>query len=99
MPRLAALRFLERVQLRDLERTRHWIAAEEGRAAETATTQPQPPPPEWVVDRKIVHSGDCWAADKRSQAITRKQAIEALTQHQKQPCDVCRPDTSLSVLD
>jgi len=32
--RLALLRFLERVQLRDLERTRQWIADEERREAE-----------------------------------------------------------------
>ncbi|MFE7567955.1 DUF6233 domain-containing protein [Streptomyces sp. NPDC057539] len=51
------------------------------------------------MDRKIVHSGDCWVAEQRSQAITREQAIQALTQHQKQPCDVCRPDTALGVLD
>ncbi|WP_172629517.1 hypothetical protein [Streptomyces sp. NL15-2K] len=34
LPRLAMLRFLERVQERDLARTRRWIADEERREAE-----------------------------------------------------------------
>ncbi|MFJ9033035.1 DUF6233 domain-containing protein [Streptomyces sp. NPDC102274] len=98
--RLEALRFLEKVQLRDLERTRRWIAMEEGRTAETATRQP---PPEWVVERRVeqktVHVGDCWVAGKKAQPITREQAVAAFTEHGAQPCDVCRPDTALGVLD
>ncbi|MFJ1581303.1 DUF6233 domain-containing protein [Streptomyces sp. NPDC088182] len=65
--RLYALRVLERVQLRDLARTRRWIAEEEGHVAEIATRRPPPPPPEWVVERGIdarrspvaIHAGDC----------------------------------------
>ncbi|MFJ2669146.1 DUF6233 domain-containing protein [Streptomyces sp. NPDC087525] len=65
--RLYALRVLERVQLRDLARTRRWIAEEEGHVAEIAARRPPPPPPEWVVERGIdgrrspvaIHAGDC----------------------------------------
>ncbi|MFD3913387.1 DUF6233 domain-containing protein [Streptomyces sp. NPDC058603] len=87
--RLEALRFLEKVQLRDLERTRRWIAAEEGRAAEIADRRPPPPPPEWVAERGIsanrepiaVHGGTCSMARGKLQALTREQAVEALTVH------------------
>ncbi|MCL7377451.1 DUF6233 domain-containing protein [Streptomyces sp. 35G-GA-8] len=102
--RLEALRFLEKVQLQNLERTRRWIAVEEGRAAEAAVERPSPPL-EWVVEQGIgarpvdtLHVGSCWVPGKRAQSITRQQAA-AMFAGQGQACDVCRPDTSLGVLD
>ncbi|WP_326811658.1 DUF6233 domain-containing protein [Streptomyces scopuliridis] len=104
--RLEALRFLLRVQERDLERTRRWIAAEEGRAAEVAARRPPPPPPEWVAERGIsanrepiaIHAGACSMARGKLQALTREQAVEALAVHGIRPCQLCRPDTDLGLL-
>ncbi|MFJ9029787.1 DUF6233 domain-containing protein [Streptomyces sp. NPDC102274] len=104
--RLAALRFLERVQEQDLARTRRWIAEEEGRAAEIAARRPPPPPPEWLIERGIdarrspvaVHAGDCGMAGKVKRPITREQAVAALVERGIRPCPLCRPDTALGVL-
>ncbi|MFJ1580429.1 DUF6233 domain-containing protein [Streptomyces sp. NPDC088182] len=104
--RLDALRFLEKVQLRDLERTRRWIAAEEGRAAETAARRPPPAPPEWVAERGIsanrepiaIHAGTCTMARGMLQPLTRQQAVEGL-EHGIRPCELCRPERDLGVLD
>ncbi|MFD3917326.1 DUF6233 domain-containing protein [Streptomyces sp. NPDC058603] len=105
--RLEALRFLERVQERDLARTRRWIAEEEGHAAAAAARRPPPPPPEWVAERGIsanrepiaIHAGACPMARGKLQPLTRGQAVEALTVHGIRPCPMCRPDTDLGVLD
>ncbi|WP_030756685.1 DUF6233 domain-containing protein [Streptomyces sp. NRRL F-5135] len=105
-PRLIALRFLERVQLQDLERTRRWIAEEEGRAAEEAARRPPPAPPEWLVERGIdgarspiaIHVGDCKMRGRAVQPLTRDQAVTGLVEHGIRPCPLCRPDTALGVL-
>ncbi|MFI5831111.1 DUF6233 domain-containing protein [Streptomyces sp. NPDC051578] len=104
--RLAQLRFLERVQLHDLQRTRDWIAAEERHLAVEATRLPSPPPPDWLIERSIgagrlpmrVHSGDCWDASKRCKSATADQVRRALVEG-VQPCPHCRPDSRLGVLD
>ncbi|MFF5522645.1 hypothetical protein [Streptomyces coeruleorubidus] len=62
--RLALLRFLERVQERDLARTRRWIADEEAREAERRVgEQGRPPVPEWLIerglDRSNIVAGEC----------------------------------------
>ncbi|MFE1056985.1 DUF6233 domain-containing protein [Streptomyces rochei] len=73
--RLTLLRFLERVQLRDLERTRRWITDEERREAERRRgIEKKPATPDWLLERGLnghsppvyVHAGDCWNAGKRS---------------------------------
>ncbi|MEU9035374.1 hypothetical protein AB0D45_10825 [Streptomyces sp. NPDC048352] len=72
-PRLDLLRFLERVQLQDLQRTRDWIAAEEKHAVLEAARRPAPPPPEWLIEYGIgtgrpaarVHAGSCWDTRRR----------------------------------
>ena len=96
--RLEALRFLLRVQERDLARTRRWIAQEEGRAAAAvravAAEEPSESLPEWVIDRGIVHR-NCWVPDpKRTRAATREQALAALA-GDGQPCDACQPDAAV----
>ncbi|MEV5646218.1 DUF6233 domain-containing protein [Streptomyces flaveolus] len=105
--RLVLLRFLERVQLRDLERTRRWIADEERREAEHQRgIEARPAPPAWLLERGLnghsppvyVHAGDCWNAAKRSKGITQDEARRALADGIK-PCPQCRPDTTLGVLD
>ncbi|MGW3118520.1 DUF6233 domain-containing protein [Streptomyces sp. NPDC001107] len=105
--RLVLLRFLERVQERDLARTRRWIADEERREAERQRgIQARPPAPEWLLDMGLnrqsppscVHVGDCWSAGKRSQAISREQARGALADGVK-ACPQCQPDMALGMLD
>lgn len=103
--RLDLLRFLERVQLGDLQRTRDWITAEEQRTAEIAARRPPAPRPEWLIQRGIdthrspvaVHTGDCGMAGKLTLPVTREQALAALGQG-VEACGICRPDTELGVL-
>jgi hypothetical protein len=105
--RLALLRFLERVQERDLARTRRWIADEERREAERQRgLAARPPAPQWLIDVGLnpqapplfVHVGDCWMAGKRSRAVSREQARRALADGVK-ACRQCQPDTALGMLD
>ena len=105
--RLSLLRFLERVQERDLARTRRWIADEERREGERQHgLQARPPAPEWLIELGLnrhaapvyVHAGDCWNAGKRSRPISRDQARRALADGVK-ACPQCQPDTALGMLD
>ncbi|MCZ4608870.1 DUF6233 domain-containing protein [Streptomyces sp. Lzd4kr] len=107
LSRLDLLRFLERVQERDLARTRRWIADEERRERERQRgIQARPPAPEWLIELGLdphaapvyVHTGDCWNAGKRSRAISRDQARRALADGAK-ACPQCQPDTALGMLD
>ncbi|MFE0107075.1 DUF6233 domain-containing protein [Streptomyces sp. NPDC059009] len=105
LTRLDMLRFLERVQLGDLQRTRRWIADEERRQAERQRgEQVRPPAPDWLIEMSLngrsplyIHAGDCHMAGKRSKAITREQARDALNQ-QVPACSHCNPDTELGLL-
>lgn len=103
--RLEQLRFLERVQLADLERTRRWITEEETRVADLARRREtvERVAPDWVLQGMInagtqmVHAGDCWAGGgKRMKGISREEAVEALTRG-AEACNVCRPDTLLGL--
>ncbi|MGX1129872.1 hypothetical protein RKD49_002062 [Streptomyces glaucescens] len=105
--RLAQLRFLERVQLRDLERTRRWIAEEERREQERQRgLEARPPAPDWLIEQSLsrdvapvyVHVGGCHMAGKRSKGASRDQALRALTEG-VDACPHCRPDTELGILD
>ncbi|MBW5420298.1 hypothetical protein GKQ77_01765 [Streptomyces sp. BG9H] len=101
------LRFLERVQERDLARTRKWIADEERRQAEKRQgEQARPPTPDWIIELGIgqgsppieVHRGDCYAAGKKRRPISRDEARRALAEEIR-ACTHCRPDTELGVLE
>ncbi|NXY93483.1 hypothetical protein HYE82_03480 [Streptomyces sp. BR123] len=104
--RLDQLRFLEKVQVRDLERTRSWIADEEQRLAIVEARQPSAPSPDWLIEQGIgvgrrpvrVHVGGCWDASKRCHPATVDQARQALVGG-VEACPHCRPDTELGVLD
>jgi hypothetical protein len=104
--RLDLLRFLERVQVRDLKRTRDWIAAEEKRLAVDEARRPAPPPPDWLLEHGIgagrppvrVHLGDCWDTRTRCKPATADLARRALAEG-VEACTHCRPDTALGVLD
>lgn len=105
--RLDLLRFLERVQVGDLERTRGWIAAEERRLAELAARLPAAPPPEWELETDLgrrpvrVHVGGCGMSGKgfRRHPLGRDAALRALGVDRIPACDYCHPDTALGVLD
>jgi len=105
-PRLDLLRFLERVQLQQLDQTRHWIHQEEQRQAEHAARHPLPEPPDWIVEQGIgvgrrvvaVHQGWCRMSGKRTSAITRDEALRLLGEDPERACQQCRPDTELGVL-
>ncbi|WP_431315724.1 DUF6233 domain-containing protein [Streptomyces murinus] len=104
--RLAALQFLEAVQVRDLARTRGWIAEEERRqAAERRAERTRPSVPVWLLDRGphqtlppiTVHVGGCWAASPRAQEVGRDAARQALSDG-VEGCSACRPDAKLDAL-
>ncbi|MGW6872933.1 DUF6233 domain-containing protein [Streptomyces xanthophaeus] len=105
--RLDLLRFLERVQVGDLERTRGWIAAEEKRLADQAARLPPPAPPEWELEADLgrhpvrVHVGGCTMGGKglRSRAVSRQEALRLLGVDRLEACPYCRPDAGLGVLD
>ncbi|MGW4950653.1 DUF6233 domain-containing protein [Streptomyces parvulus] len=105
--RLVLLRFLERVQQRDLDRTRRWIADEERRETERQRgIAARPAPPDWLLEKGLnrdsppvyVHAGDCWNAGGRSHGVPRELARHALAEGVK-ACPHCRPDTALRFLD
>ncbi|MGW3728704.1 DUF6233 domain-containing protein [Streptomyces sp. NPDC000851] len=105
--RLEMLRFLERVQQQDLERTRRWIAAAQQREAQRQRAiQARPPAPDRLIEQSLsrdvpaayVHRGDCHMAGKRSRGVARDQALRALTDGIA-PCPHCLPDTELGILD
>lgn len=100
------LRFLERVQEWDLDRTRRWIAQEEQREYERQRgLAARPPAPDWLIERGrpqrnavYVHVGGCWNAGSRSKGVERDQALQALAEG-IDACPQCRPDIELGILD
>jgi hypothetical protein len=104
--RLDKLRFLERVQVGDLDRTRRWIAAEERRETERHRgAQARPPASDWLIEMGLggrapvyVHVGGCHMAGKRSRGVDRDQALRAVTEG-VDACPHCRPDTELGILE
>jgi hypothetical protein len=105
--RLDLLRFLERVQQRDLERTRRWIETEEQREAERRRGEERrPPAPDWLLDPGLnrdaapvcIHAGGCHMAGKRSRAIVRADALRWLAEGVP-ACTHCRPDSELGFFE
>ncbi|MCX5357958.1 DUF6233 domain-containing protein [Streptomyces sp. NBC_00124] len=101
------LRFLERVQERDLARTRRWIVDEERRESERRRSiEARPPAPDWLIEQSIghhappvyVHVGGCHMAGKRSKGVARDAALRALAEG-VDPCPHCRPDSRLGYID
>ncbi|MFD9422322.1 MULTISPECIES: DUF6233 domain-containing protein [unclassified Streptomyces] len=106
--RLEALLFLRRFQEQQLDKTDRWIAAERRRVAEKEQGErAKPPLPDYVVEVGIgsgakpvmIHAGHCYMLPDRHRAITREQAMAALTEHADRvpPCTHCRPDTELGI--
>lgn len=101
-PRMVLPRFLERVQVRDLVRTRDWIRQEEQHLAELAARQP---PPAWVVEQGIgqgrrpvaVHQGFCRPTGPRVKAVAADESQRLLDDESALACQLCRPDTELGM--
>jgi hypothetical protein len=105
--RLDLLRFLERVQQADLDRTRRWITDEERRQTEKQRgQQARPPAPDWLLEMglnrdappNMVHIGGCHMAGKRSRGIGRADALRYLAEGVA-ACTHCRPDSELGYLE
>ncbi|MEH0589797.1 DUF6233 domain-containing protein [Streptomyces sp. B21-106] len=105
--RLDMLRFLERVQEGDLERTRKWIAMEERRKQEQQRgAEVRPPQPDWLLEMglnresppNMVHVGGCHMTGKRSRGIGRSDALRWLAEGIP-ACTHCRPDNELGYLE
>ncbi|MFG3510269.1 DUF6233 domain-containing protein [Streptomyces sp. NPDC047821] len=102
--RLDLLRFLERVQLQQLDQTRRWIEDEQRRQQIQARTAPPPPPP-FRIQRGLtaerapvkIHLGDC-ALAKKGQGVDDLAARRALVEG-VEACAVCRPDSELGMLE
>ncbi|TXJ75434.1 hypothetical protein E2C11_23260 [Streptomyces lavendulae] len=94
--RLDLLRFLERVQLADLERTRRWIAEEEQRAAVTYVVEPP-----IRLDHPLgatVHREGCTTIRRDTRPMSSKDAQFALRKDPLfHPCEDCRPQDVLGV--
>ncbi|MER5918323.1 DUF6233 domain-containing protein [Streptomyces sp. NPDC001982] len=107
LSRLDLLRFLERVQQADLERTGRWIADEQRRERERRQGEAaRSAPPDWLLELGLnrdsrpnrVHVGGCHMAGKRSRGVTRGDALRWLADGVP-ACTHCRPDTELGILD
>ncbi|MFD5682172.1 DUF6233 domain-containing protein [Streptomyces bacillaris] len=106
-PRLVQLRFLERVQERDLARTRDWIRRREQQLAkeEEEARRRQRPPPAWIVETLLgregrpdtVHQGGCIPMGFRARAIPEVEARRLLDGDHDLACQICRPDTELGL--
>ncbi|MFE7577637.1 DUF6233 domain-containing protein [Streptomyces sp. NPDC057521] len=104
--RLELLRFLERVRVRDLARTREGISQEEQRLAEIASRLPPPPPPHWLVEMGIgqshrliaVHQGGCKLTGSRVKPVSAVEARRLIGENGALACGICRPDTELGML-
>ncbi|MFD6936249.1 DUF6233 domain-containing protein [Streptomyces goshikiensis] len=107
-PELEKLRFLHRVQLRQIEQTERWIGAELGRLSEIAARRPLPEEPGLILSylRKggrsapdAVHVGDCRLAGRHVKAVTEDQARRALAVDGIPACEFCRPDADLGIIE
>lgn len=106
MSRIELLRFLERVQVRDLARTRAWIGKEEQRLAEIAARLPPPLPPAWLIELGIgqgrrlvaVHQGWCTMTGSRVKPVSVEEARRLIGENGSLACQLCRPDTGLGML-
>jgi hypothetical protein len=95
------------VQLRDLERTRRWIADEERWETERRhSVAARSAPPDWLLKLGLnghsppvyVHAGRCWNTSKRSKGLTHDGALRTLADGIK-PCPQCRPEAELGIFD
>ncbi|MFE4873861.1 DUF6233 domain-containing protein [Streptomyces sp. NPDC056682] len=109
-PDLPRLRTLETFFVLGLDEIRKAIAVKEEQEAAMARRAP-PPVPDWIISTarapsttgatgaRTVHVGGCGMAHGTITALTHAQALRALTVEDVPPCQYCRPDSELGVLD
>ncbi|MGW7525255.1 DUF6233 domain-containing protein [Streptomyces sp. NPDC054783] len=111
LTRLDMLRFARRVvehqAARQLALMDRWIADEERREAERQhRLAARQAAPDWLIERGLngrtavyVHVGGCTSAGGRAKGVGRDQAVRALTEGGVAACPLCRPDTTLGILE
>ncbi|MEE1737008.1 DUF6233 domain-containing protein [Streptomyces sp. BE147] len=104
VPRLRTLRTWHAMWVEEIDKA---IALAEKRDKERRQGEERrPPTPDWVMEHGIgagapeaeVHVGGCYAAGHRTRAISRDQAVAAITGGVR-ACSHCRPDTELGLLE
>lgn len=103
LPRLRTLRTWHELWVGRIDEA--IVAAEQREKEREQSAARRQSTPEWIMELGIgvgappveVHVGGCRAAGKRRRAITREQALAALSEGVR-ACIHCRPDTALGVL-
>ncbi|WP_329460871.1 DUF6233 domain-containing protein [Streptomyces sp. NBC_01431] len=110
-PDLPRLRTLETFFALGLDEIRKAIAVKEQQEAAATARRAPPPVPDWIISTgrppstpgaagaRTVHVGGCGMAHGTIAALTHAQALRALTVEDVPPCQYCRPDSELGVLD
>ncbi|MET9953495.1 DUF6233 domain-containing protein [Streptomyces sp. NPDC006339] len=105
LPRLRTLRVWLSYVLAEIDMK---IARLEKEQRAAAPIRARREPPEWVLSylrqggRPVpdsVHRGDCHMVSGHTQPLTRKQALDALTDGRVHACAICRAGPDLGVLD
>ncbi|WP_234337146.1 DUF6233 domain-containing protein [Streptomyces xylophagus] len=91
--------WLERIDRKAAELRKRQAVEERGRAY-------RPPAPDWFLelsratgDPLAVHVGDCGMTGRRTRPLGRDDARRLLTTDGVPACPICRPDTSLHIVD
>ena len=107
-PDLPRLRTLETYLAMLLGDVRDRIGKIEQQQATSAPRRALPDKPEYVLSylrergqpiADSVHLGDCKQVSHHTRPLTRDQALQAITSGGIRACEICRPDSSLGVLD
>ncbi|MFF9199946.1 DUF6233 domain-containing protein [Streptomyces sp. NPDC014779] len=105
LPRLRTLRTWLGYALAEVEAK---IAQLEQEQAAAAAVRARREPPEWVLSYlraggqavpDSVHRGDCRMVSGHTRALTREQALHALTDGRIRACEICRAGPDLGFLD
>ncbi|SEF19024.1 hypothetical protein SAMN05216533_8572 [Streptomyces sp. Ag109_O5-10] len=91
--------WLERIDRKAADLRQRQAEEERGRAR-------RPPVPDWILELNratghplAVHAGDCGMAGRRTQPVGQDDARRLLTTDGVPACPICRPDTSLHIVD
>ncbi|MFJ3205820.1 DUF6233 domain-containing protein [Streptomyces sp. NPDC086989] len=107
-PDLDRLRTVETLLSVLLEQTRQRISVlEQAEQVRTDAARHKAPVVDWVIQYgisaqqrpELVHTGDCRMTSGRSRPVTRRQALETLQNTAARPCEICRADSALGLLD
>ncbi|MGW2965126.1 DUF6233 domain-containing protein [Streptomyces sp. NPDC001220] len=91
--------WLERIDRKAADLRQRQAEEDRGRAR-------RPPAPDWILELAratghplAVHVGDCGMAGPRTQPVGQDDARRLLTTDGVPACPICRPDTSLHIVD